>query len=477
MVLLLQDSEPILRASSISVLTSVLSLVTTFPPSDAMIFPRYIFKKVAHLLTDPSIIVRVAFADNIALLAETALRFLDVGHAVSLCEAVAGRHARDGSGRDDTTTAIFSEEAAGLLNKPDASSDAYVTSADRDILDTVLVKSSYDSDLATLREVVFRWVVHVATDTSDHSSQSKQALLRGLPRIVYFFGAEYMFQILPLILAFLNNHKDSQLRASLCRHLPSVCAAVGRAATEQFVIPCIQVTDCSVAVIIEALSCLSALISMSLLTRTSLLGTEIAGSAPAPDEHTSRPRRKKQGVIRKCGPLLLHPSCAVRQAACRLVLTSRKLLGDTDMEVFVNELLRPYLQYRPSFESLADLLACLKAPELPLSEESTPENSIQEMKSIDAEIGVSIKLARNLSVPSQKSIELLSRNSVNWFEPLHIASSKDPTLCDASLALGFAGFRKGMETPLYLHQYSSHVIMKVIISLHYPCFSSVWPQY
>ena len=67
---LLQDSEPIVRSLGISVLTSVLSTVTIFPPSDASLFPRYVFKKVAHLITDSSLIVRVAFAQNIALLAE-----------------------------------------------------------------------------------------------------------------------------------------------------------------------------------------------------------------------------------------------------------------------------------------------------------------------------------------------------------------------------------------------------------------------
>ena len=92
-------------------------MVTTFPPSDASIFPRYVFKKVAHLVTDASLIVRVAFAQNIALLAETALRFLDVGHSVSLYEAVAGRHSRDGNSYDDSgsSAAIFSESTSSTI--------------------------------------------------------------------------------------------------------------------------------------------------------------------------------------------------------------------------------------------------------------------------------------------------------------------------------------------------------------------------
>ena len=207
------------------IISFMFSVVTTFPPSDASIFPRYVFKKVAHLITDSSLIVRVAFAQNISLLAETARRFLDVGHSVSLYEAVAGRHSRDG-GNDKPTglsTPIFSEQSANLLKDGNSSEEIPASSSNIDPTDTAttLIKSSYDSDIAVLHEVVFRWVIHITTDTSDHSSQSKRALLNGLSRLCNFFGAEYSFQILPIILAFLNDRKDWQLRAALCRHLPS----------------------------------------------------------------------------------------------------------------------------------------------------------------------------------------------------------------------------------------------------------------
>jgi phosphoinositide-3-kinase regulatory subunit 4 len=202
------------------------SAVTTFPPSDASIFPRYVFKKVAHLITDSSLFVRVAFAQNIALLAETARRFLDVGHAVRLYEAVAGRHSREGSSPNDSSgrSPVFPEAAANLLGRKNVDSGDTTSAASIIGLpdnNTTMITNSYDSDLAVLHEVVFRWVMHITTDNSDHSSQSKQALLRGLPRLCNFFGSEHAFQILPIILAFLNDRKDWQLRAALCRHLPS----------------------------------------------------------------------------------------------------------------------------------------------------------------------------------------------------------------------------------------------------------------
>ena len=399
------------------------------------------------MITDPSLVVRVAFAQNIALLAETARRFLDVGHSVSLYEAVAGKHSR-GDGNDKTTsTAIFSEDAANLLGNNASTEEIPASSSNIDSSDTAVtttIKSTYDSDLAVLHEVVFRWVIHITTDASDHSSQSKQALLKGLPRLCNFFGSEYSFQILPIILAFLNDRKDWQLRAALCRHLPSVCVSVGRAATEQFVIPCIEtaLNDDVEQVISEALCCLSSLISLSLLTRISLLGTEITGTTlPLPNESPTRVRRKKQGVIRKCGPLLLHPSRVVRTKAASLVLTSWQVLGETDGEVFLNQLLRPYLQYKPTFESIAQLRACLKSPSF--QKDVSLNLGILELADIDSDIEISVKLASSLSVPSQQFIELVSKNSLRWYEPLLLAASRDQNLSAPFFSLGFASLQRG----------------------------------
>ena len=88
-------------------LTSVLSLVTTFPPARRHDLSALRLQEAGAPSYGSSPIVHVAFVGNVALLVETALRFLDVGHTVSLCEAVDGRHAQDGSGRGDTTTVIF----------------------------------------------------------------------------------------------------------------------------------------------------------------------------------------------------------------------------------------------------------------------------------------------------------------------------------------------------------------------------------
>ena len=441
---LLQDSEPIVRASSISVLSSVLATVTSFPPSDAQIFPKYVFKKVAHLITDASLIVRVAFAKNIAILAETALRFLDLGHSVSLYEAVAGRQPDSSGAKEEKTrtkSAIFSEEAASLLNKESAASND--NQRDATNTTTVTIRNTYDSDLAVLHEVVFRWVIHITTDTSDHSSQSKQALLSDLPRLCSFFRAEYSFQLLPIILAFLNDRKDWQLRAALCRHLPSVCVSVGRGATEQFVIPCIEsaLNDEVEKVIIEALNCLSTLISLSLLTRVTLLGNELTGSPSRRNESPRRSRRKKQGVVKKCASLLVNPSPIVRKYAAALVITGWDILDETDAEVFLNILLRPYLRYKPmSFDSMLHLFACLKPPQ---PKKTITTEALTAQPNIDMEIEISPKLASILTVPNQQSVEVVTTCVPKFYEAMMLAALENQALSASFLSLGFVALRQG----------------------------------
>lgn len=48
------------------------------PRSDANIFPEYILPSLSWLTQDQEVIVRIAYAENIASLAETALKFLEM---------------------------------------------------------------------------------------------------------------------------------------------------------------------------------------------------------------------------------------------------------------------------------------------------------------------------------------------------------------------------------------------------------------
>lgn len=328
-VSLLDDTHASVRASSIRVLASVLSLLQGFPPSDSLVFPQYIFKRVSPLLHDESISVRVAFAESMATLAETAHRFLDVTHATRLYEAVGGTvlsGATSSTGSNSTSTkeivnevskttsmkantsrtsmglvSPFSYDVTKLLDQGSEREPDNVVSKERksdttqqqqqfnplstvslskkstsSAVSEVLIPNTYDTELAALQEIVLDWIVHIATDSSSYATFLKRALLSDLARLCAFFGRDGVTSlILPQILAFLNNRADWQLRATLTRHLPSACAVVGRVATQHFVVPCVEtaIFDEEEQVTSQALICLASLVNLGLLTRTMILGS------------------------------------------------------------------------------------------------------------------------------------------------------------------------------------------------------------
>lgn len=57
-------------------------LVAVITPSNASIFPEYIFPNVRHLAVDPEESVRCMFAQCIAPLADAASKYLELGQAL-----------------------------------------------------------------------------------------------------------------------------------------------------------------------------------------------------------------------------------------------------------------------------------------------------------------------------------------------------------------------------------------------------------
>lgn len=222
----------------------------------------------------------------------------------------------------------------------------------------ILINSTYNSELGALQETVSRWVVHITTDFSDHSSPVKRALLEDMTRLCNFFGLDgVMAFILPQLLSFLNDRKDWQLRASLIDHLPSVCYYIGRAATEHFVLPCLEtaLVDNEKVVISRALNCLSQLLRLGLLSRGALLGTQChVGS-----------NETAAGLLKHYGALLLHPSSDLRFHAIAMVNALCDEVGPLDGEVFIVPIIRPFLRFQPSSHHLSDpdgLERCLYEP-------------------------------------------------------------------------------------------------------------------
>src|SRR6266508_2172972 len=57
-------------------------LVTVITPSNVSIFPEYIIPNIKHLVQDPEVSVRCTYAQCMGQLADTAVRFLEIGQAL-----------------------------------------------------------------------------------------------------------------------------------------------------------------------------------------------------------------------------------------------------------------------------------------------------------------------------------------------------------------------------------------------------------
>lgn len=57
-------------------------LVTVITPSNASIFPEYIIPALSHLVRDPEVSVRCMYAQCVVALADTAVRYLEMGQAL-----------------------------------------------------------------------------------------------------------------------------------------------------------------------------------------------------------------------------------------------------------------------------------------------------------------------------------------------------------------------------------------------------------
>lgn len=170
---LLHDDEPRVRVCSIHTLTHCLTLVSSVPRSDANIFPEYILPSLADIIQDEAIIVRQAYAENIATLAETALRFLEYSQ-----------------------------------------------------LQGMMTSYSYEAELATLQEVIQQ---KVATMFSDPSNVVKRTLMeKTVTKLCVFFGKQKANDVLlSHMITFLNDKHDRHLRLSFFTSIVGVAAYIG----------------------------------------------------------------------------------------------------------------------------------------------------------------------------------------------------------------------------------------------------------
>ncbi|RHY31205.1 hypothetical protein DYB32_003677 [Aphanomyces invadans] len=303
---ILDDTNAAVRAAAIRCITSLVSLVTLLPLSDAAVFPQYILPALQNFPVDPEESVRIAFAECLPLLAETSRRFLEISCALK--QRALHQPSATETARGMTTTSTKKTKEGRNLDA---------------------TFSTFDNELNRLHSAVARFVIQIAApDQKSSSSLVKRALLHDITRLCVFFGREYTLDnVLPLLLSFLND-RDWELRAAFFQDIPGVCTFVGRVSAELYILPCIEqaLIDVQEIVIARALHCLCTLVSLGLFQRPALIEK-----------------------AKLTTPLLLHPGWWIREGNIQLIAAITIQLGSVDTHVFLMPLLHPYMRQKIKF--------------------------------------------------------------------------------------------------------------------------------
>ncbi|KAG7617777.1 putative serine/threonine-protein kinase VPS15 CMGC-Pl-Tthe family [Arabidopsis thaliana] len=310
-VALLSDPTAIVRCAAMETLCDILPLVRDFPPSDAKIFPEYIFPMLSMLPEDTEESVRICYASNIAKLALTAYGFLI--HSFQLSDV-------------------------GVLNELNSQQISTTPASETP---SHLQKANGNAQLQQLRKTIAE-VVQELVMGPKQTPNVRRALLQDIGELCFFFGQRQSNDfLLPILPAFLND-RDEQLRSVFFEKIVYVCFFVGQRSVEEYLLPYIDqaLSDQTEAVIVNALECLSTLCKSSFLRKRALLQ-----------------------MIECVYPLLCYPSQWVRRAVVTFIAASSECLGAVDSYAFIAPVIRSYLSRLPaSIASEEGLLSCLKPP-------------------------------------------------------------------------------------------------------------------
>ncbi|KAI3361012.1 hypothetical protein L3Q82_012905 [Scortum barcoo] len=290
------------RAQAVRTLAKVLALVKEVPRNDVNIYPEYILPGIAHLAQDDATIVRLAYAENIAHLAESALRFLE------------------------------------LVQENNVNTEQDLSGEDTE--ETLHPNENYDSELQALHEMVQQKVV---TLLSDSENIVKQSLMEnGITRLCVFFGRQKANDVLlSHMITFLNDKNDWHLRGAFFDSIVGVAAYVGWQSSS-ILKPLLQqgLSDTEEFVIYKALNSLTCMCQLGLLQKPHIYE-----------------------FVSDIAPFLCHPNLWIRYGAVGFITVIAQHLNVADVYCKLMPHLNPFItQPIIQIDKELVLLSVLKEP-------------------------------------------------------------------------------------------------------------------
>ncbi|KAI9485192.1 MAG: armadillo-type protein [Benjaminiella poitrasii] len=299
LIVLLTDEAALVRANTIKTLTHVLCTVESISPINARIFPEYIIPNIRPFSTDPDVLVRLTYAGCIALLAETALRFLEM-------------------------TQLLKADSVYPLQDID--------SEDLDF------ESAYDSSLQDLQTVIQEQATILLIDPE---SSVKRALLTNITCLCVFFGRQKANDVLLSHMITYLNDKDWMLRSAFFESIKGVGTFVGAQSLEEYILPLMiqALTDAEEFVVEKVLNSLTSLADLGLFQKMKLWE-----------------------LINIVCPLICHPNAWIRYGAIGFISSAIKHLPKTDLWCIVYPLLRLFLRSDIAEINEDNLLESMETP-------------------------------------------------------------------------------------------------------------------
>ncbi|CAL1546383.1 unnamed protein product [Lymnaea stagnalis] len=297
------DSLPEVRAETIRTVTACIRNLKSVPRNDANVFQDYIIPALSHLLSDDVLQVRLTFAENIAELADTAVKYLDMAQAQEIREVIVQLKDQQRDKASISETVINVKKSAEEL-KPEIQE----------------VESNYDMELQQLKDLIHQKIFQLLSDPNHAVKMTLMA--NGMDKLCLFFGRQKANDILlSHIVTFLNVKDDWRLRACFFKTVVDVTMYVGWQCSE-VLLPLLQqgLSDIEEFVITEDLHALKQLTNHRLLNKTMM-----------------------QTLVCDAAALLAHPGPWVRQAAVGFVTAVAKAYDVPDIHCKLLPQIRPFL--------------------------------------------------------------------------------------------------------------------------------------
>lgn len=299
---LLRDEGAIVRAAAMRTLMQILMKVSVITPSNASIFPEYIIPNIRYLVQDPEVFVRATYAQCISPLAETALRYLEMGQAL---------------------------KAHGVTPGFDNERREY---------DEMHFEVSYDTSLYDLHLAIQE---HLSALLMDPSPVVKRAVLHNISSLCIFLGRQKTNDVvLSHMITYLND-RDWSLRHAFFESIVDVAACAGGKSLEEYILPLMvqALSDVEESVVARVLSALTSLCELGLFQKMRIW--ELLSATLS---------------------FFYHPNVWVRQGAAAFVASAAKHLQPSDVWCILYPSLRHLLRSDVRNIDEQSLLATMKPP-------------------------------------------------------------------------------------------------------------------